>query len=109
MSDGLRDRLDELVDTDPLALRDEALALLTRAEQAEAERDQAQQIARHLITAAQADATTLNRVRDAAEQLAGLAPPDDGAIGMPGTIAADIGRRFLALLDGPAEETQHDG
>jgi hypothetical protein len=39
MSDDARDRLDLLVDTDPLRLRDEAYSLLARAEQAEAERD----------------------------------------------------------------------
>ena len=46
MTDDLAARLDELVDTDPLRLRDEALALLHRAEQAEAERDQARAEAR---------------------------------------------------------------
>lgn len=39
MADDLYARLDELVDTDPLRLRDEAFALFRRAEEAEAERD----------------------------------------------------------------------
>lgn len=39
MSD-LREQLDQLVDTDPIELRDQAYLLLARAEKAETERDQ---------------------------------------------------------------------
>lgn len=64
-----------------------APTLRQRAEQAERERHKA--------------CAAVQRVRDLAEKLAGLAPVDDWGDDMPDTVAADVARRLLAALDRP--------
>jgi hypothetical protein len=66
-------------------LLDASYADHARAEEAERERDEA--------------CAAVQRVRDLAEKLAGLAPADDWGNDMPDTVAADVARRFLAALD----------
>ncbi|MEU8199502.1 hypothetical protein AB0C10_37535 [Microbispora amethystogenes] len=79
------DHLDELVDTDPLRLRDEAFALRARAGQAEA---------------------AIARVRDLAEDWKNTPPLDeiDWEYCDPTAGHRSAGRRILAVLDTPTTE-----
>ncbi|MGI5418673.1 hypothetical protein [Actinomadura luteofluorescens] len=68
MTDDPRERLDLLVDTDPLALRDEALRLLDRAEQAEDRRRKAEQAYTQLAERHAETEATRDRWRTRAEE-----------------------------------------
>lgn len=72
------------------AMQGAALAIKLAGRQAEKDRTRAKQ----------AEAA-VQRVRDIAEELAGLAPGDEWSDDMASTVGADVARRFLAALDQP--------